>query len=869
MRKTITALVLFSATLFVLQSLPQREDIVVRRTEASGATMEEWVQTSVADFEAGSTECVILEATEDGEIALAQGEDGELCRTGVYTSEVHQTLVLFNVVGMAWAVDKPMGTSFQAEVRASSDGHTWSEWMIVTADEDGPTSEELTHSNLLEVSPSRYLQYRVTLGTFEKEVSPLLGQVVLTVMSTIEGPTIEQARSMVLPQETTSGVPQPRIISRKGWGANEAWATREAVYRQPTHFVIHHTVTSNNPKDPAYIVRAIYQYHALSRGWGDIGYNFLIDRQGNIYEGRKGGDGVVGVHAGDYNYGSIGIALMGDYRTVEMTPAMKEALVSLMAWEADRFGINPLESSFFVHRDFPNVVGHRDLWSTVCPGDKVYNALPELRKLVWERLLDKNPRVEITSPSAGEIVSGDIEVRVSSPSPTTSLTRVLLDGSAVANGESSAEWTWNTRQSSEGVHRIQAVAKSVEGRRSRITIEVTVDNTPPTGSITIDGGVKYTSQLTVTLELEADDGQGEIAGMQFTQDSASEFTETEEYVASREWVLGAGDGEKVVGVRFVDAAGNTSPTYTATIIVDTEPPGDWSKVETGVADQVMVGVADHASGLDPASAQYSVSTDGGLTFGAWQSAECSGSASDVHVSACYLTAEVPTGAVRFKIADQAGNESFSPAYGEIVASPTPISTPGVPPSATPTPTEELPPVSLPDLVVDRLVVTPAENLGSDPVTVTVSATIRNEGLSDAMTGFWVELFVDPDTVPAVNSVVASDTGGALWYVPALSAGNVVSLSLEEADQRYSSFSGSLSTGRHQFYVYVDAYNTEGEVGLVAEADESNNLLGPLVVETGSGPSEEASEPGRSGPAEMVARLIKRLEELLNLLRERL
>jgi hypothetical protein len=869
MRKTITALVLFVATLFVVQSLPQHEHIVIRKTEASGATMEEWVQTSRADFQTGTAECVALETTEDGEIVLAQGEEGELCPSGVFTSEAHGSPVSFNAVGMAWGVDKPMGTSCQAEIRASSDGDSWSEWMIVPADEDGPTSEELTHSNLVEFSPSRFVQYRITLGTFEKDVSPVLSQVVVTLMDTTEGPTIEEARSMVLPQETTSGVVQPRIISRKGWGANESWATREPVYRQPTHFVIHHTVTSNNPTDPAYIVRAIYQYHALSRGWGDIGYNFLIDRQGNIYEGRKGGDGVVGVHAGDYNYGSIGIALMGDYRTVEMTPAMKEALISLMGWEADRYGINPLETSYFVHRDFPNVVGHRDLWSTICPGDKVYKVLPEIRQLVWERLLDDDPRVEIISPSAGDVVSGEVEVRVSSPSPTTSLTRLLLDGSAVADGESSVEWTWNTRQSSEGVHRIQGVAKNVEGNRARVTIEVTVDNTPPTGSITIDGGAMYTSQMTVTLELEADDGQGEIAGMQFTQDNASEFTEIEEYVASRQWVLSAGDGEKVVGVQFVDTAGNASPTYAASIVVDSEPPGDWSKVETGVANQVMVGVADHGSSLDTASAQYSVSTDGGLNFGAWQSAECGGSAAEALTSACYLTVEVPAGAVRFKIADQAGNESYSPTYGEIVASPTPVGTPGVPPAATPTPTEESVPDTLPDLVVDKLVVTPADDLGSEPVTVTVSVMIRNDSLFDVTTGFWVELFVDPDTVPTVNSVGALDTGGALWYVSALAAGSTAALSLEEADQRYTSFSGVLSTGRHKVYVYVDAYNTEGEVGLVAEADETNNLLGPLIVETGPGAGEGPDEPAQSGPAELVARLIKRFEEFLNLLRERL
>jgi hypothetical protein len=871
MRRTITALVLFSATLFILQAVPQAEYTVIQRTEASDDTMEEWVQTTVADFETGQMECVAPSAAEDGEIALAQEQNGEMCTAGVFTSRAQGMSVLFNVVGVAWIVDKPMGTTFQAEIRTSSDGNTWSDWMEVVPDEDGPGEEPLTHSNLLEVSPSRYLQYRLNLGTFEPGVSPVLKEIVLTVMNTTEGPTIEQAQAMILPQEASSGVPQPKIISRKGWGANEAWATREPVYRQPTHFVIHHTVTPNNPEDPAYIVRAIYQYHALSRGWGDIGYNFLIDRQGNIYEGRKGGDGVVGIHAGDYNYGSIGIALLGDYRTAEMTPAMKEALVSLIAWEADRFGIHPQESSYFVHRNFPNIVGHRDLWSTVCPGDKVYQALPELRKLVWQRLLANNPRVEIVSPEAGEHVSGEVEVRIHSPSPTTSLTRLLLDGSRIAEGDSSLKWTWNTRQSSEGRHRIEAVARSVEGHRSSIAREVIVDNTPPTGSIIVNDGAGYTSEVTVTLELEADDAQGEIAGMQFTQDSASEFTELEEYATSRQWILGAGDGEKTVGVRYVDAAGNVSPTYTASIIVDTDPPGDWSRVETAEAGQVMVGVADHVSGLNPASAQYSWSPDGGFTWEGWQPTECDAAPSEGHLSACYLTADVPEGAVRFQIADQAGNQSYSPAYGEVVASPTPVETPsGSPteaPPATATPTAEAPLDTLPDLVVGKLVMTPERDLESGPMTVTV--TIRNDGVSDTGNGFWVELFVDPEKTPSVNSVAVGESEGALWYVPALAAGSTTSLSLEDADDRYSSFDGRLSIGRHELYVYVDAYNTEGEVGLVAEADESNNLLGPLVVEIAQGSPDGTTEPSKSGPGEVLRALMRRLDELFTLLRERL
>jgi hypothetical protein len=861
MRRTLTALVLFSATLFFLQSIPQKMTTVVRRTDDQRQTMEEWVQTTVGDFEGGELDCLVLAATDGGEISLAQEQSGSYCGEGQFTSKVHKMSVVFNVLGSAWAVEKPMGTSFQLELRVSSDGQEWGAWEPVPQDEDSDGEELLVHGNLIEVKPARFVQYRLTLGTFDSALSPVVREVDITAMDTTGGPTVEEARAMILPQESTSGVPQPRIISREGWGANESWATREPVYETPTHFVIHHTVTSNNPQDPAYIVRAVYQYHAISKGWGDIGYNFLIDRQGNIYEGRKGGDGVVGIHAGDYNYGSIGIALLGDYRTVDMTPAMKEALVSLIAWEADRYNINPLESSQFVHRAFPNIVGHRDLWTTICPGDKVYAALPELRQLVWQRMLDHDPRVVIGDPEAGDAVSGEVQIRVSSPSPTTSSTRLLVDGTLKAEGESSLTWVWDTRQVSDGEHNIVAVAVNVEGRKARVAREVLVDNTPPAGSISLSNGAAYTSQLTVTLRLSATDVGSGIAGMQFTQNNASQFSPAEEFVASREWPLDEGDGQKVVGVRFLDKAGNLSPTYTTAVSLDTDPPRDWSRVNTGSQHEVMVGVADLGSGLDPSSARYSISSDGGFVWGPWEPAECEAEETSEPLASCYLRAEVPEGAVRFKIVDRAGNEAYSPAYGEVVASPTPETTPGSSPQAEPTATPggQMPPTDLPDLVVGGVVVTPQQGSGTTPVTLTV--TIRNDGAADVADGFWVEFFVDPRTAPAINSVVDSQGQGVLWYVSSLAAGESMTLSLEGADARYTTFDGRLGTGSHNLYVYVDAYDTEGEVGLVVESNESNNLMGPLVVEVG-----ETPQGGTSGPAEFVRLLIARLEELLRVLR---
>jgi hypothetical protein len=609
----------------------------------------------------------------------------------------------------------------------------------------------------------------------------------------------------------------------------------------------------------------------VSRGWGDIGYNFLIDRQGNIYEGRKGGDEVVGIHAGDYNYGSIGIALLGDYRTVEMTPAMKEALTSLIAWEADRFGIHPTESSDFVHREFPNVVGHRDLWSTVCPGDKVYQALGNVRQQVWQRLLAHNPRVRIRSPKAGQAVSGTVEIRIASPSPTTTGIRLLLDGTLQAEGESALAWEWNTKEFGEGRHRIEAVANTAEGHSSRVAREVTLDNTVPTGAISINEGALYTSELTVTLALVAHDGDGEIAGMQFTKLSASQFTEVEEFAPEAQWLLDPDDGQKTVGVRFVDWADNVSPTYTASIILDTAPPGDWSRATTQEAQRVMVGVTDQGSGLHPDSAKYSLSRDGGFHWGEWQTVECDASDQEGPVGACYLEADVPEGAVRFRILDRAGNEAYSPMYGEVLAPPTPEPTPPTggqpPPEPTGTPDEGTPSVDLPDLIVDKVVIDPRASLDSSPLTVTV--TIQNDAPVDVSNGFWVGLSVDPANSPAVNSVAVHEGQRALWYVPRLPAHEARTLSSSDMDDRYSNFSGRLSQGRHQLYVYVDAYNLEGEVGLVAESDEGNNLLGPLVVEVGpqSGDGEPAPTP--AGPVEFLRLLIQRLEGYLSVFRERL
>lgn len=194
-----------------------------------------------------------------------------------------------------------------------------------------------------------------------------------------------------LVQPASAGV---TVIPRSGWGADESWRIASdgserwpAEYATPQKLIVHHTAGSDGGSDPASVIRGIYYWHAVVLGWGDIGYNYLLDKQGNIYEGRYGGDGVVGGHTYNeskkvgYNRGSVGIAILGDYQAgVSPTAAVIASVTSLIGNLGARFGIDPTGSGFFVDQSMPNVIGHKDVDQTLCPGSTVASQLPTIRE---------------------------------------------------------------------------------------------------------------------------------------------------------------------------------------------------------------------------------------------------------------------------------------------------------------------------------------------------------------------------------------------------------------------------------------------------------------------------------------------------------
>jgi uncharacterized protein with LGFP repeats len=189
--------------------------------------------------------------------------------------------------------------------------------------------------------------------------------------------------------------PRPTIVTRRGWGADESM--RESGFRYTTTVkaaFVHHTATGNSYKcsQAPSVIRGIYRYHVKSMGWRDIGYNFLVDKCGNIYEGRAGGVAkpVMGAHTLGFNTNSMGIAVLGTFTSAKPNSATVTAISRLTAWKLGLFGANPKGKTYLKSGGgnlYPkgknvrlNVIsGHRDGFSTECPGKQLYGKLGSAR----------------------------------------------------------------------------------------------------------------------------------------------------------------------------------------------------------------------------------------------------------------------------------------------------------------------------------------------------------------------------------------------------------------------------------------------------------------------------------------------------------
>ncbi|MET9641990.1 peptidoglycan recognition protein family protein [Streptomyces syringium] len=189
--------------------------------------------------------------------------------------------------------------------------------------------------------------------------------------------------------------PRPRIVTRAGWGADESIRERGFVYTKTVRAAfVHHTASGNkySCSQSASVIRGIYRYHVQSSGWRDMGYNFLVDKCGTIYEGRSGGvaKAVMGAHTLGFNSNSMGIAVLGTFGSSTPPTAAVDAVARLTAWKLGLFGRNPLGSTTLVSAGgnlfkkgtkvrLKVISGHRDGYATECPGDLLYKKLGRAR----------------------------------------------------------------------------------------------------------------------------------------------------------------------------------------------------------------------------------------------------------------------------------------------------------------------------------------------------------------------------------------------------------------------------------------------------------------------------------------------------------
>ncbi|WP_414168898.1 N-acetylmuramoyl-L-alanine amidase [Streptoverticillium reticulum] len=189
--------------------------------------------------------------------------------------------------------------------------------------------------------------------------------------------------------------PRPRIVTRAGWGADESMRERQFAYTKTVKAAfVHHTASGNgySCSEASSVIRGIYRYHVVSSGWRDIGYNFLVDKCGTVYEGRAGGvaKAVKGAHTLGFNTNSMGIAVIGTFSKNSAPGAAVDAVARLAAWKLGLFGINPKGSVSLVSGGgnlykkgttvkVKAISGHRDGYATECPGDKLYSRLGTIR----------------------------------------------------------------------------------------------------------------------------------------------------------------------------------------------------------------------------------------------------------------------------------------------------------------------------------------------------------------------------------------------------------------------------------------------------------------------------------------------------------
>ena len=348
------------------------------------------------------------------------GQAGLTATGGEFVSGVVALPLAATHLGLHWVVASPAADALVVAVSVSGDGQAWSAWRPVTieavAEQDG---EREVFAALVGADRARFARYRLT---FPAGGTVTVSQMTVTAIDSVDGPREAVTASATTSASFTAPGASFTVITREGWGCDEKLRFdrrgREVwpeMYVPAKKVVLHHTATSNSYVDGAAEVRAIYAYHAKTQGWGDIGYNTLVDRFGNIYEGRHGrGEGagreilspdVVAGHVYAHNYGTTGIAAIGNFEDAAPPQVMLDRVHDVATFECHRHRIDPNGGSDFLrsddvwHAGLDSCSGHNDSYATACPGKNLKPYLSQMRSTVASRLGSGAPT--LTGPATG------------------------------------------------------------------------------------------------------------------------------------------------------------------------------------------------------------------------------------------------------------------------------------------------------------------------------------------------------------------------------------------------------------------------------------------------------------------------------------
>lgn len=279
------------------------------------------------------------------------------------------------------------------QLRVSSDGQSWSDWQDAGHDSHAELREGLVQGQMVFFpADASLIQFRVVTG-----LADILPESVSLFMVN-PGVTAEadtKAKAVEFEVNTSSTYALPAYVPRSNWGASLGLSNVNGALGtiSVTHLLMHHSAGSTNSNDFAAVVRSYYVLHTQSNGWSDIGYQWLVDRNGIIYQGRahaynvvteRNDTDVLGTHAPNANSISMAICMIGDYTIGLPAEAGLKSMIRLYAWKAKEKGMDVLGTrTAATNGQTYNVLsGHRDFSATACPGNAFYPTLPTMRRRV-------------------------------------------------------------------------------------------------------------------------------------------------------------------------------------------------------------------------------------------------------------------------------------------------------------------------------------------------------------------------------------------------------------------------------------------------------------------------------------------------------